>query len=148
MGGFWLKDTWKAGDRPSAGWANLLGHWFSRLKFWGPLGEERNESAWVLGHLQPKTTAEDPADCTVIGPYDPETQTVGEGAEAADTATAAPGDTIDTPIMLYGITRLGYYHAGDRKLYAYMRAVTFDPWGHLQAIGPEIRVEVDVTEHC
>lgn len=143
----WLKDNWKIGRRLTAGWVNQVATWFNRLTFQGPLGEQRNSASWTLCHNRPSTENYVDGDCHVVGPFtyaDP-----GEGNEAADAVAADVGGEADTkPTRLYCMTRVAYYHAGDKKLYGYVRALTFDAWGHLTEIGAETRVEIDVTGPC
>jgi hypothetical protein len=143
----WIRDTYKQGQRLAAGWVNQVGTWFNRLHFQGPLAEERNSGSWTLIHKRPTTDAAADGDCHVVGPFT--YAAPGEGTEAADAVTVEPGGNDDLkPIRLYAMTRVAYYHAGDKKLYGYVRAVTFDAWGHLQEIGAETRVEIDVTGAC
>jgi hypothetical protein len=143
----WLRDNWERGERLSAAWVNQVGRWLNRLHFWGPVSQSRTSSAWTLRHDRPSTSALTDGDCRVVGPFT--YAAPGEGTEAADAAAEDVGDEADAkPIRLYAMTRVAYYHAGDKKLYGYVRAMTFDAWGHLQEIGAETRVEIDVTGAC
>jgi len=45
-------------------------------------------------------------------------------------------------------TRMAYNDAGDEKLYAFRRVLTFDADGRLSNVSAEIRVEVDVPDEC
>lgn len=69
-----------------------------------------------------------------------------EGSEAAEgtTHTVSSGGAVE----LWAQSRSGYFHAGDEKLYAYMRKLTFDSKGHLVSISAETRVEVDAPVDC
>jgi len=42
------------------------------------------------------------------------------------------------------VTRVGYFDAGDEKLYGYVRTIKFDQWGRLASISAETRYEIDV----
>lgn len=146
----WIKDNWTTRARRwelACAWLNQLATWFNRLTFRGPLRENRTSGSWVISHLRPSADAADDGDCTVIGPRSG--GVTSEGLEAADTDTASPGSTtIFKPVRIYAMTRVAYYHAGDQTLYGYVRALTFDAWGHLQGIGAEERITIDVTGAC
>jgi len=76
--------------------------------------------------------------------------TIGTTAEteAAQTDTwdieaqAAKG-LVDTRLV-----RMAYDHTGDKKLYAYYRAYTYDAGGRLLKVSAETRVEIDAPEDC
>lgn len=70
-----------------------------------------------------------------------------EGSESADTTTwSVQAD--GTPCDIYVISRVGFYHAGDEKLYGYTRKLSIDSKGRIFAISAETRVEIDVPEEC
>jgi hypothetical protein len=46
---------------------------------------------------------------------------------------------------LWVLSRVGFFHAGDKKLYAYVRKLTVDEKGHVYSIGAETRIEVDAA---
>lgn len=73
-----------------------------------------------------------------------------EGVEAANATTwsksSPPGGT--DGLDLWMISRVGYFHAGNRTLYAYARKLTFDSAGALRTVSDETRVTVDVPETC
>lgn len=48
-----------------------------------------------------------------------------------------------TGLMLYCTSRVVYNETGDKKLYAYVRKMTFDKTGKLYQVSEETRVEVD-----
>lgn len=144
-----IKDNWRGTGRWArvSAWMNQVGKWFNRLVFEGPLEETRDSCQWKLRHSLADSAAADVADssCRVLGPV--EEEVVGEGAEAADETEIDVGAAA-TYVRDYRLVRVGYFHAGDKKLYGYYRAYTYDPYGHLQTIGPETRVEIDATEAC
>ena len=81
-----------------------------------------------------------------VGPHAPATvQTIGAAAEGAETAVGSSfvvgtgGNGLD----FWVASRMGYFHAGDKKIYMYMRKLTVDETGHVRAISGETRVEVD-----
>jgi hypothetical protein len=85
-------------------------------------------------------TAEDPA---VLEPEDFE----------QETAATDEWDITDPPAGKDGVTvrvqtRTAYNDAGDQKLYAFYRDLTFDSRGCLVAATGETRVEIDAPEDC
>lgn len=84
-------------------------------------------------------------------------QTVGsssEGSTTADTATWTRTATTsgtnygDIPLTLWVVGRVVYDHAGDEKLYAMVRSLTFTADGKLNAVSGETQVEIDAPEDC
>lgn len=143
----WIYDNFKAGMRLPAAWVNQVAVWFNRLSFDGPLSQDRTSGSWTIHHDRPEVEDFAGTDCHEVGPYTEAAPT--EGTEAADATTLKLGSAADDkPVRLYAMTRVAYYDAGDKKLYGYVRALTFDAWGHLIEIGPEARVEIDVTGPC
>lgn len=65
-----------------------------------------------------------------------------EGSEAADSSSHSGGGAVE----IWFQSRTGYFQAGDKKLYAYMRKITFDSKGHYRGVSGETRVEVFATE--
>jgi len=77
-------------------------------------------------------------------------ETVGdtdEGDEAADTTDFTFGSD-EKGLTLNLMTRVGYYHAGDKKLYGYIRTLNFAPNGRLISVSAETRIEIDAAEAC
>jgi hypothetical protein len=70
-----------------------------------------------------------------------------EGSEAADTSGWVR-NTDGTPVEIYVTSRVGYFHAGDETLYAYVRLLSFDATGLLISVGTETRVSIEVPEDC
>jgi len=54
----------------------------------------------------------------------------------------------DTPLSFWVVTRVVYNHAGDKKLYAFRRQLTFAADGRLHAVSEEDRITVDEPEAC
>ena len=146
-----IKENWRGKGRWGrlADWCNQIAKWFNRLAFEGPIEEDRSSGQWILRHSPASADAGDvdDADCRVVGQFTGSPPAVSEGAEAADTTAVDPGSST-TYVRAYAMTRVAYYHAGDKKLYGYVRALTFDQYGHLQRVGAETRVEIDATEAC
>jgi hypothetical protein len=65
-----------------------------------------------------------------------------EGSEAADT-TSWSRETDGTPLTLQIMTRVAYFHAGDKKLYGYIREYKYDAAGLLLSVSGETRIELD-----
>lgn len=64
-----------------------------------------------------------------------------EGTEAAESSTfTATGSNACT---VWITSRVGYFHAGGKKLYGYARSLTFDKHGRLYAVSGETRYEID-----
>jgi len=85
-------------------------------------------------------TAEDPA---VLEPTDFEQETAaGDEWDITDPPPGKDGVTVRVQ------TRTAYNDAGDQKLYAFYRDLTFDSRGCLVATTAETRVEVDAPEDC
>lgn len=118
------------------------------------------DNAYVIGVIHGPTTSEDtPRPVIYVGggaakkavdDEDPDTITLGsqdEGSEAADTSDDwVPGDK---GLILYAMTREGYYPAGDKKLYGYIREVKIDSKGRIQSVGgTETRIEIDPPGPC
>lgn len=85
-----------------------------------------------------------------IGPVSGSVDTVGvntEGTEAAYTNTY-DGTSSANGLDLYAMTRVAYYDAGNETLYGYIRKLTFDVNGHLQAVSAETRISIDVPVVC
>lgn len=81
-----------------------------------------------------------------IGPHaSTAVQTIGAAAEGNETAEGSSfvvgtgGNGLD----FWVVSRIGYFHAGGRKLYMYVRKLTIDETGHVRSISGETRVEVD-----
>ena len=79
-------------------------------------------------------------------PTDPAaTVTIGgttEGAEAAEATAKTFNDT--NGLKFYAMTRVGYYDAGNKTLYGYVRELRFTSKGQLYLVSAETRVEIDV----
>jgi hypothetical protein len=84
-------------------------------------------------------------------------QAIGASTEGSETASASTWnrasatsgtDYGDIPIELWVQTRTVYNEAGDEKLYAFVRKLTFDAGGRLASVSAETRVEVDIPEEC
>jgi len=77
-----------------------------------------------------------------------------EGTETAATDTwSLTGTTSGTnyagvPLEIWQTCRVVYNHAGDKKLYAFQRKLTFDTTGRLRLVSAETRVEVDAAGAC
>jgi hypothetical protein len=73
-----------------------------------------------------------------------------EGTEAIETTTWDVDSQATTKdgLQLYAMTRVAYYHAGDKKLYGYTRLLTFDVKGRLKSVGAEVQVEIDALVNC
>jgi len=69
-----------------------------------------------------------------------------EGNEAADATTWTYAGT--NGLEEWYCSRIGYFHAGDAKLYMYLRKRTYDKNGQLYSVSAETRVEVDAPEAC
>jgi len=81
-----------------------------------------------------------------VGPHAPTTvQTIGAAAEGNETAEGSSfvvgtgGNGLD----FWVLSRIGYFHAGDKKLYMYARKLTVDETGHVRSISGETRVEIE-----
>jgi hypothetical protein len=81
-----------------------------------------------------------------VGPHAPTAvQTIGAAAEGNETAEGSSfvvgtgGNGLD----FWVVSRIGYFHGGDKKLYMYVRKLTVDETGHVRSISGETRVEVD-----
>ena len=149
-GDSWLK-TWFSTTNPMlmavcAG-LNHIGTVLNRMHGLPPIVVERPSGGPLIRHLQPETAVADDEDCIILGCWDAVGEAVSEGAEAAETTDQAVGD-LGQPLRLYAMTRVAYYHEGDKKLYGYVRALTIDAFGHITHVSGETRVEVDVTERC
>lgn len=70
-----------------------------------------------------------------------------EGDETALTDTWSRASD-GTPLDIWMVSRVVYNHAGDKKLYSYMRKFSYDATGLLIAISAETRVEVDPASTC
>jgi hypothetical protein len=77
-----------------------------------------------------------------------DTTTVGATDEGTEAETGDGWDRGEGPLTLNMVTRVAYYHAGDKKLYGYRRQLIFDAAGCLSAISTETRVEIDVVGAC
>ncbi len=84
----------------------------------------------------------DPATYVTIG-------SAAEGNEAAETTTwnyGTDGEGGDGKgIWFYAQSRSAYYHAGDKKVYGYVRKIKVDTYGRIYEIGAETRFEIDAT---
>lgn len=82
----------------------------------------------------------DPAEYITIG-------SAAEGNEAAETtdwnATSDGVGGDKKGCWFYAMTRVGYWHLGDHKLYGYVRKIKVDQFGRIYDIGTETRVEID-----
>jgi len=85
------------------------------------------------------------------GPVEPPAfDTIGvntEGTEAAytdtwDVTTNANG------LAQYEMVRVGFFHAGDEKLYGYIRKKEYSADGRLLRVSAETRIEIDVPGLC
>lgn len=85
----------------------------------------------------------DPAYYTTIG-----SATADGGSEAAEGTDWTVGDVDGSSNKLgcwfYVMSRVGYYHLGDKKLYGYIRKLKIDKFGRVYEVGTETRVEIDV----
>jgi len=107
-------------------------HWlFSPI---GPPGAHMKLLGGQLAHVDPIT----PTTPITIG-------AASEGTEAADTGS---GTAAEAGVILWCVSRVGYFETGDETLYMYLRPITIDVKGHIVSIGAETRVSVDVPEAC
>ena len=85
----------------------------------------------------------------IIGSTD-SPDTIGASSEGSESADTSAWDRVDdaTPVDVWVIGRVGYFHAGDEKLYGYARKLSFDATGRLYAVSAETRVEIDAPEDC
>jgi hypothetical protein len=65
-----------------------------------------------------------------------------EGVEDADT-TSWSRATDGTPLTLQVMTRVAYFHGGDKKIYGYIREFKWDTAGLLLSVSGETRIEVE-----
>ena len=72
---------------------------------------------------------------------------VTEGPEAAS-GEGFSNITQTSGLQFHTTCRIGYWHAGDEKLYAFVRTWCFDRWGHLVSISAETRIVIDTPELC
>jgi len=70
-----------------------------------------------------------------------------EGSEAADTTSFEVG-TDDKGMDLSFMSRVAYFHSGDKKLYGYIRTLRIDRTGLVVSISGETRIEIDVAGPC
>ena len=68
------------------------------------------------------------------------------GSEAAESSTWARsgGHSLKFTVM----SRVGYFDAGDMKLYGYMRNIIIDTAGGWYSLGAESRVTIDIPDSC
>ena len=99
----------------------------------------------ITGSIQRRNT--DIVATSSIGVHDPTSKdTVGstaEGSEAAEGTTKTFGSD-SKGLTLYMTSRIGYYDAGDKTLWGYVRELRFDEGGHLYYVSGETRVSVAV----
>lgn len=74
--------------------------------------------------------------------------TVGNNAEGSESAESTTWSRGTTPVDVWVLSRIGYFHAGDEKLYAYFRKLSYDGLGALYAVSAETRVEIDAPDDC
>lgn len=94
------------------------------------------DGEWPFGAAPVPT---DPSPYTTIGG-------TTEGDEAAATNTWTYGDESageKIGCRLYVQTRQAYFHAGDKKWYAYVRLIKISKDGLIYSVGSETRVEID-----
>lgn len=124
-------ETARLASSPSAG---------ARVLYKQSTDGETDAEVWAVVYYDP-ASAEN-------GPREPdETETIGadeEGNEAAETDSFTVG-TDGKGLDLWTLSRIGYFHAGDKTLYAYARKLTVDETGRIYSIGAETRVSVDVA---
>lgn len=70
-----------------------------------------------------------------------------EGSETADT-TSWTRSSSGAPLDVWQVCRTVYNHAGDKKLYSFVRKFSYDSLGLLIAVSAETRIEVDAAESC
>ena len=58
------------------------------------------------------------------------------------------GNYGDSPLDLWVTCRVAYNHSGDKKLYGFVRKLSFDAGGRLVVASAETRVEIDAAEVC
>jgi hypothetical protein len=62
--------------------------------------------------------------------------------------TTAGSNYAGVPLDLWVVCRVVYNDAGDKRIYKYLRKLSFDTLGNLRAVNVESRVEVDAPELC
>jgi hypothetical protein len=79
-----------------------------------------------------------------------EEKVLGSNVEGSESASADTWDQDDDAKGLgwWIVSRIGYFHAGDKKLYAYMRKAQWDSAGNLFHVSAETRIEIDAAETC
>ncbi|MCK9463143.1 MAG: hypothetical protein M0R80_26265 [Proteobacteria bacterium] len=70
-----------------------------------------------------------------------------EGNETADGSSVRIGDD-DKGLLLHFMTRVGYWDAGDAKLYGFIRSLKIDSEGKFLELSGETRVELEIPEDC
>ena len=99
----------------------------------------------ITGFIQRRST--DIVATSSIGVHDPTSKdTIGstsEGSETAEGTTKTFGSD-DKGLTLYMTSRIGYYDAGAKTLWGYIRELRFDEGGRLCFVGGETRVSIDV----
>lgn len=75
--------------------------------------------------------------------------TIGAASEGSESASSTTWNRDDgSPLEEWYVSRVGYWHAGDEKLYAFYRKRTYDTLGALRSVSAETRVEIDAPEDC
>jgi len=89
---------------------------------------------------------------SLTGPATLGSNTEGSETPSSDTwtrdGTTSGSNYAGVPLDLWVVGRVVYNHAGDKKLYAFLRKLSFDSVGFLRVAGAENRVEVDAAEAC
>jgi hypothetical protein len=96
---------------------------------------DEDKKAWVAG--QPESgggPAENPTTSDTLG-------AASEGSEGALSDTWLAGGT--NGLQEWYVSRMVYNHAGDMKLYKFMRKRTYDRYGRLYSVSGEVRVEIE-----
>jgi len=73
--------------------------------------------------------------------------TLGAASEGTETALSDSWSVggSGNGLAIYKVTRTVYNHAGDKKLYEFLRLFTYDDCGRLYSVSAETRVEVDAA---
>jgi hypothetical protein len=96
------------------------------------------EGRWENGQVS-GGAAEDP---------DTEIDTLGGDTEGSETASSDTWDVENEAahgLALWQVCRVVYSETGDKKIYAYVRLMTFDKTGRLYSVSGETRIEVDAA---
>lgn len=111
----------------------------------------RVADTWVLSVDPQVVAAPSPALASPANDGTTQLTFTGEHSETADDSAwsraAQPGDA-RRGVVLTVQTGAAYNHAGDRRLYAFVRDLAFDAAGALASVSEERRITVDSPEAC